>query len=469
MRTSFLSRGLFILIFVFWACNTEKTPSYDLILSDARVVDLESGQVKIQDVLITRGIIQKLLPTGEAAEIRAIERLSVEGAYLLPGFWDNHVHFRGGTDLVDQNRKFLGLFLAHGITTVRDAGGDLTPAIKEWQKEIASGKPGPTIYTSGPKIDGPNPTWAGSLEVNSPEDIKLALDSLQTLGIDFVKLYDSRISGELYLETLRQTDILGLISSGHMPFSVTLEETVSAGIDAIEHLYYVMKGCADEELQVTQGIRNGTMGFWQAMPRLQQSYTDSTAQKTFDRLKANNVYVVPTLHIGRTLSYLDEADHSTDPYLNYLSQEFIKTYQGRINRALNASEQARKDRKALDDFFRELTAQLHQAGVGLLAGSDCGAYNSYIYPGPSLHDELEALVSCGLSELEALQASAYHGPRFLKKEMDYGNIAEGKVADLVVLSENPLEDIRNTRKIEMVIKNGEVFDRESLQNLIKPN
>ncbi|MBT8322881.1 MAG: amidohydrolase, partial [Eudoraea sp.] len=369
MRTSFISRGLFILIFVFWACNTEKTPSYDLILSDARVVDLESGQVKIQDVLITRGIIQKLLPPGETAKIQATERLSVEGAYLLPGFWDNHVHFRGGTDLVDQNRKFLGLFLAHGITTVRDAGGDLTPAIKEWQKEIASGKPGPTIYTSGPKIDGPNPTWAGSLEVNSPEDIKLALDSLQTLGIDFVKLYDSRISGELYLETLRQTDILGLISSGHMPFSVTLEETVSAGIDAIEHLYYVMKGCADEELQVTQGIRNGTMGFWQAMPRLQKSYTDSTAQKTFDRLKANNVYVVPTLHIGRTLSYLDEADHSTDPYLNYLSQEFIKTYQGRINRALNASEQARKDRKALDDFFRELTAQLHQAGVGLLAGS----------------------------------------------------------------------------------------------------
>ena len=465
MRITFVS--LLILFIAFCACKTEQTPEYDLILSNARVIDLETGQVTNQDILIADATIRKLLPAGEAGDIGAVERHSAEGAYVLPGFWDNHVHFRGGPQLVDQNQKFLNLFLAHGITTVRDAGGDLTPAIKEWQNDVAAGMPGPTIFTSGPKIDGPNPTWAGSLEVEKTEDITEVLDSLQALEVDFVKLYDSRISGELYLETLREADQQGLISSGHMPFSVTLEETVIAGIDAIEHLYYVMKGCADDEPQVTQAIREGSMGFWQAMPRLQRSYSDSTAQKAFNRLREHNVYVVPTLHIGRTLSYLDEADHSSDIYLDYLSPDFTATYQGRINRALNASEATRRDRKALDNFFRELTTQLHLAGVGLLAGSDCGAFNSYVYPGPSLHDEMEALVSCGLSELEALRSSAYHGARFLKKEKEYGNIAIGKIADLVVLSENPLEDIRNTRSIQLVVKNGKAFDQKKLEQLLK--
>ena len=467
MRTTRIS--LLLIIILFWGCKTEPTRQYDLILSNARVIDLETGQISSQDILIADATIQKLLPSGAAQDIPAGERLSAEGAYVLPGFWDNHVHFRGGPDLVEQNQKFLGHFLAHGITTVRDAGGDLTTAIQTWQKDIAAGKPGPTIFTSGPKIDGPKPTWAGSLQVESPEDIPKALDSLQALEVDFIKLYDSRISGELYLETLRQADQRGLISSGHMPFSVTLEETITAGIDAIEHLYYVMKGCADEEAAVTQGIREGSIGFWQAMPRLQQSYSDRTAQNTFQMLREKEVYVVPTLHIGHTLSYLDEADHSSDPYLQHLSPEFLETYQGRINRALNASETARKDRKALDDFFRELTTQLHLAGVGLLAGSDCGAYNSYVYPGPSLHNELEALVSCGMSELEALRSSAYNGARFLKKETNYGDITEGKVADLVLLSENPLEDIRNTRKIQGVVKNGKVFDEEKIKQLLEPN
>lgn len=442
---------------------------YDLVFVGAEVIDLESGKLSRRNVYISGGIIRKVAATGTSDSYSAKKSIPAHGYYLLPGFWDNHVHFRGGEALIDQNKKFLNLFLTHGITTVRDAGGDLTPSIKQWQNEIANGLPGPTIFTSGPKIDGPNPSWAGSLEINSAEDIPTALDSLETLGVDFVKLYDSRISAEHYLETLRQIENRNLISSGHMPFSVTLEETVEAGIDAIEHLYYVMKGCSAVEADITNAIREGKMGFWQAMPQLQQGYTDSTAQKAFKMLRKQDVYVVPTLHIGRTLSYLDESDHSKDPYLNYLDAEFLDTYQGRINSFLRATDKARKNRKELDDFFRQLTTELHRAEVGLLAGSDCGAYNSYVYPGPSLHDELEALVSCGLNELEALRTSAYNGAQFLKKESEYGTVSEGKKADLVLLSSNPLDDIRNTRKIHAVIKQGKLYTQADLKNLLTTN
>ncbi|MCX2720260.1 amidohydrolase family protein [Lentiprolixibacter aurantiacus] len=469
MRILIPFRYLAFLLLLLTTCKSEQLEEYDLVLTAAEVIDLESGEINTRNVFISDGLIKRVLPVGSSVRYRTQNSIPANGKYLLPGFWDNHVHFRGGEALIEQNKAFLKLFLANGITTVRDAGGDLTTYIKQWQKEIANGMPGPKIFTSGPKIDGPGATWAGSLEVTEDEDIPVALDSLESLGVDFVKLYDSRISARHYLETLRQTEERELISSGHMPFSVSLQETVEAGIDAIEHLYYVMKGCSSTETRITQAVIDGNMGFWQAMPELQQTYTDSIAYQTFTMLREKQVYVVPTLHIGRTLSYLDEADHSEDPYLHYLSPEFLETYKRRISSFLSGTDQARKNRKELDDFFRQLTTELHNAGVGLLAGSDCGAYNSYIYPGPSLHDELQALVSCGLSELEALRTSAYNGAHFLKKQTEYGTVSPGKKADLVILSANPLDNIQNTRKIEAVVREGKIYLQEDLKTLLEPN
>lgn len=252
-----------------------------------------------------------------------------------------------------------------------------------------------------------------------------------------------------------------------MPFTVTLNETIDAGIDAIEHLYYIMKGCSANEKEITQKLEDGEIGFWQAMPLLMSTYSDSTAQNTFASLKNSNVYVVPTLHIGKTLSYLDEVDHSNDEYLKYMSEGIIKTYEGRIQRALTTSKKAIKDRKDLDAFFGKLTKSLNDAGVGLLTGSDSGAFNSYTYPGISLHKEMEAMVANGISPLDALRASAHNGAKFLKQESDYGNISEGKIADLVLLDANPLENIKNTQKIYTVIKEGQTYSKEQLEALLE--
>ena len=167
--------------------------------------------------------------------------------------------------------------MANGITTVRDAGGDLTSSVLKWRKAIENKKlVGPRIFTSGPKIDGPKGTWAGSLEVETDEDIITALDSLQAIPSDFVKIYDSRISGENYLKVIQESEKRGLITSGHMPFTVELDATIDAGIDAVEHLYYIMKGCSSNEKEITQKLIDKEIGFWDAMPLLQSSYTDST-------------------------------------------------------------------------------------------------------------------------------------------------------------------------------------------------
>ncbi|MFS4491461.1 amidohydrolase family protein [Maribacter sp. 2308TA10-17] len=455
-------------IFLNLGCSSEEKEQFDLVIQNGNIIDLETGNITKQSIFISEGRIIKVADIEKVDSFEVKKIVDASGKFVLPGFWDNHTHFRGGDSLIAANKNFLNLFIANGITTVRDAGGDLTTAILDWRKQIAEGSlVGPTIFTSGPKIDGVAGTWEGSLEVENEIDVNNALDILQRIPSDYVKLYDSKISGEMYLAAIVEAEKRGLIVSGHMPFTVELNQAVDSGIDAIEHLYYVMKGCTSNEKEVTQQLKNEEIGFWDAMPLLMSHYQDSTAQKAFSHLGKRQVYVVPTLHIGKTLSYLDEVDHSGDDYLKYMSEGIIKTYEGRINRVKNSSKKTIADRKALDVFFGKLTKSLNDAGVGLLAGSDSGAYNSYTYPGISLHKELQEMVANGISPLDALKTSAYNGSKFLQKNIDYGSISEGKIADLVLLYANPLDNIENTQKIHMVIKNGEIHSKGKLEALLK--
>jgi len=462
-------RILYLLLpftFLVLSCSKEKKEQFDVVIQNGSILNLETGELLNQDIYILNGRINKIAFSNKEFHFEAKQTLDASGKYILPGFWDNHVHFRGGDNLIKANKNFLKLFIANGVTTVRDAGGDLTTAVLEWRKAISAGDlVGPTIFTSGPKIDGTNPTWAGSLEVETEADVQIALDSLQRIPTDFVKLYESRLSRENYLAVIREAEKRNLITSGHMPFTVTLDETITSGIDAIEHLYYIMKGCSANEVAITERLQKKEIGFWDAMPLLQQSYQDDTAQNIFTKLKENNVFVVPTLHIGKTLSYLDEVDHGNDDYLKYMGNGIIETYQGRINRLKNTSEKAVADRKALDSFFGKLTKSLYEADVQLLAGSDSGAYNSYTYPGISLHKELEEMVANGLPPLKALRTSAINGSKFLKQD-DYGSVTEGKKADVVLLDANPLEDIKNTQKIDAVLKEGILYSKKDLKALL---
>ncbi|MEK9559805.1 MAG: amidohydrolase family protein, partial [Flavobacteriaceae bacterium] len=262
-----------------------------------------------------------------------------------------------------------------------------------------------------------------------------------------------------FLSALKKSTKRGLKSSGHMPFDVTLNQAIDAGMNGVEHLYYILKGSSNKESEITNQFQNDEISFWEAMPLLINTYDESTAKGLFDRLNHKEIFVVPTLYIGHTLSYLDEFDHSDDEYLNILSPALKMTYERRVKSALNSSPETRAQRKKLDEFFRKLTLKLHEAGVELMAGSDAGAYNSYIYPGPSLHKELESLVAVGLSPLEALKTSIVNGPKWLGLEDDYGVIANGKKADILLLKKNPLIDIKNTISIQAVIRSGHLMNK----------
>lgn len=241
--------GILLVSIFFFSCYEEEQLMCDLVINNGNVIDIASGNISRQSIFIKEGRIIKLSDSGENIAFKSDLVLDGTDKFILPGFWDNHVHFRGGDSLIKANKDFLKLFIMNGITTVRDAGGDLASSVLEWQLQINNEElVGPTIFTSGPKIDGKNATWAGSLKVEIEDDINIALDSLEALNVDFVKLYDSRISGELYLKTIQEATKRGMITSGHMPFTVELDETLDSGIGAIEHLYYVLKGCSTEGL-----------------------------------------------------------------------------------------------------------------------------------------------------------------------------------------------------------------------------
>lgn len=451
------------IFFLFGCANKEQV---DILITHAEIIDVISGNVRSDMTIGIRN--DSIITVQEGSKgFTSDQVIDASGKYVIPGLWDMHVHFRGGDELIQENKSLLPLFTANGITGVREAGGDMTNEIFKWREAIQNGSLiGPKIYTSGPKLDGPRATWAGSIPVVTQEDAVSAIDSLEAMNADFIKLYDSRVTREAYLWILEETERRGITTSGHMPFTVMLEEAVSAGLGSVEHLYYVLKGASTEEQQVTDDNINRKAGFWGSMTRLMDTYTDEQAAKAFQLLKDNDTYVVPTMHVGNTLSYLDRDDHTNDEYLDLIGDGIIETYQGRIRSAARASEDFVAMRHRLNTAFKNLVPKLNAAGVKLLAGSDSGASNSYIYQGISLHQELAALVEAGLSPLEALKTATINGAKFLKADDFYGSLEVGKSGDLVILDANPLEDITNTQKINKLILQSRVFNATDLKGML---
>lgn len=448
-------------------CTNTAEEQVDVLIQHANVIDVNTGEVSGEMSIGIRNDSIVYLGNGNS-NFSASQTIDATGKYVIPGLWDMHVHFRGGDELIGENKNLLPLFVANGITGVREAGGDMTTEIFKWRAEMENGSLiGPMIYTSGPKLDGPRATWAGSIPVMTKEDAVIAIDSLEQMNVDFIKLYDSRVTREAYIWILEEAERRGIRTSGHMPFTVMLEEAVTAGLGSVEHLYYILKGSSSEEQEVTDDNINRKASFWGSMTTLMDTYSEEQAQKAFKMLVDNDTYVTPTMHIGNTLSYLDRDDHSNDEYLNYIGEGIIETYQGRIRSAARASEEFIAMRHRLNTAFKNLVPKMSAAGVSLLAGSDSGASNSYTYQGISLHQELAALVDAGLSPLEALKAATINGAKFLRVEDFYGTLAVGKSGDVLVLDANPLEDITNTQKINTLVMKSKTYSSADLKAMLE--
>ncbi len=446
--------SLVLLLFVFLTCQKRETQSFDLVILNASLVEVEEGLIiEGQFVGINQDTIAQI---GDMAELKQIsdgtKTLDAKGNFVMPGLWDMHVHFRGGEQLAQENKDLLQMFLQFGVTTVRDAGGDLNTQVLDWKNKIIEGKmQGPQIFTSGPKLDGQGPAWPGSLNVMDSISAVKALDSLEILGVDYVKTYDGDLSSSAFYSIISEAQTRGLKVTGHMPLSADFEKAIALGLDGTEHLYYVLKSCAP----IADSLSELGMGYNVFGPLL-DAYDPAMAQKVFEKMASNNVTVTPTFYISKTLSELLSTDHSQDSLLENIGPGIIATYQGRIERAKKSQSQGNNRYTKMNAVSKQMLKPMYEAGVPILAGSDAGPFNSYVYPGASLHGELALMVQKGLSPQQALSTSIINGPTFFGLEDIYCSIKQGRKADLIVLLKNPLEQIENTTSIQWVVKNGVV-------------
>ena len=455
---------LFLLaIFFVSSCDDDSTESFDILISNVNIVDVESGNIiGGKFILIEGDTIRRIVENEEMDNFTARETLDAGGGFIMPGLWDMHVHFRGGDTLIDENRELLPLFLAFGITSIRDAGGDITPALLEWRDQITKGEiDGPRIFTPGPKLDGTSPAWAGSIKVTTPEEIETALDSLETLGVDYVKMYDGNLTKEAFYEIIKASEKLGLKTTGHMPLTANFMDAIDHGLDGSEHMYYPLMACSP----IADSLTSLNRGYG-IVEQVIDSYDPDLAKKVFEKMSANNVYVTPTLYIGTTLSEILQKDHSQDSLLNYVGTGIQETYKGRVEGAKRAQASGSQMRQKMEAISSRMIRPMYDAGVSILAGSDCGAFNSFVYPGESLLGELNSLVDSGLSPREALETSVINGPEFFDLQDYFGTVGQGRVAHLILLENNPLEDLTNLQNPVAVIKSGKVYTRKKIATLL---
>jgi imidazolonepropionase-like amidohydrolase len=457
-----IHRGILLLVFLLLTqpVRAQKTAASELlVLSDVTIVDVRTGTLQPGQTVILEGDhIASVGPSQSAKYPQNATIVNCRGIFLIPGLWDMHVHLVFGDWFPGARDISLPLFVANGVTGVRDMGGELA-VVQGWRKEIEAGRlTGPRVFTAGPMLDGPKPRFPSSVPIATPEDAHRAVASLKQQGADFIKL-QSLIPRDAVFAIAEEAKKQGIPFEGHVPDSVRASEMSAAGMKSFEHLIGIFEGSSSAEDDFLKG--NKTEG------RFLATYEPARAARLASMLAKNQTWQCPTLVWERGGNLIDVSDFSKDERVKYVPASWKdktwKRFTEEITQGYGTDDLA--IRKRFVEKELEELGMLHKAGVPFLAGTDTPA-GVHIFPGYSLHEEMQRFVAAGFTPLEALQTATINPARFFGIEDRAGTIERGKLADLVLLSANPLEDIANTQKIAGVIANGRYYGRAELEKMI---
>ena len=439
-------------------------PHPDIVIRNITVVDVKTGNLlPHESVLIHGDRIQSIASTVRAAA--NAEAIDGRGKYLIPGLWDMHVH------LWYKENQFP-MYLAWGITGLRDMGSDLN-RVKQWRREIKAGERlGPHIETCGPAVDG-FPSDDPKLPVitlRTPADARKIYDHLeQDLNVDFIKVL-SRVPRDAYFALIDRARKWGLPVVGHVPYSVMVDEAITERQSSIEHLSNVLLACSTEERKMllprsNAMERNDTAAILTFAERELATFDARKAETLFERMARFYSYQTPTLVMLRRSAYADSDEVVRDPHLKFIPADIRKTWDDprEVKKKLPEPTLALMARRY--EKYEYVVDRMQRAGVPILAGTDTG--DPYTFPGYELHRELQLLVNAGLSPLQALRSATLTPAEFLDADESLGSVSQGKMADLVLLDGDPLKDIHNTQKISAVIVGGKYLSRAKLDALMR--
>ncbi len=411
-----------------------------------------AGDPVLRDAVIVvyRGKIETIAPR-EGFEIpKTATEVDVTGSWIIPGLIDGHVH---------TERWALSRYVAAGVTTVRDVHGPQDSILALREEAGLGGLIAPRIYSAGAMIDGAPATYADATEVKNAEEARRAVDRRAVLGVDFLKLY-TRITPELLKPLMDEASNFNLKVTAHLGLTDALTAS-RMGVGSIEHLTGIPEAISKTPEKFYAEHRASFFRGWTYFEKSWAGLDSASLGRVAATLAEARTTMIPTLVLHETLSRLDDPAVLTGDDLKSMPDSQIRKWDvpGMIARAgwTGADFAAfRASRANQDLFLREFRA----AGGRIVAGTD--ATNQMLVPGLSLHTELELLVGAGLTPSDALQTATLNSAQLLGAD-SIGILAPGKVADLVVLKANPLNDIRNTRGVQRVMVRGQLYSADSLR------
>jgi imidazolonepropionase-like amidohydrolase len=430
-----------------------------LVLDGVTVIDVESGRTSPGLSVLIEGNRITGLDRRSALRIPSGARVvEATGEFLIPGLWDMHVHTAFGDWFPGARDIALPLFVANGITGVRDMGGELD-VLLEWRKAIGEGSlVGPRMVICGPMLDGPKPRFPSSVPVATPEDGRRVVRDLASRGVDFIKL-QSLIPRDAVFAIADEARKAGIPFAGHVPDAVRAADMSSAGQKSFEHLIGIFEGSSPLEDEFLKGDKSPG--------RFLRSFDEARFAALSALLARNRTWQCPTLVWERGGNLIEERDLAHDPLAKYAPASWRdgtwKRFFEQVTGEFNVDDLPTRKRFVAKEL--EVVAALHRAGVPFLAGTDTVA-GVHVFPGFSLHDELGLLVMAGFTPLEALRSATLLPAEYLSMSDRLGRVEAGKMADLVLLDANPLDDIGSTRRIRAVVANGRFFSRADLDALL---
>jgi imidazolonepropionase-like amidohydrolase len=425
---------------------------------DVTVVPMDTERFLVhQTVLVRDGRIAEIGPTSTVKLPAGCTILDGRNRYLIPGLVDSHAHLFGPGakpgDL-ELQKRVLTLMMANGVTTILNMWG--APETLKLRDAVARGEmEGPRVYTTGPFIEeAHNYTLGGFVDsptIHTPEEARREVIAQKKAGYDFIKIHGG-LPAETYRALMETARAEGIRVIGHLPSNL--------GIEAAFEEHQAMIAHAEEYLY-------SYFEFHREPPKDPEEI-DRMVREVAARTKEAGVWVTPTLYVFHQIipQVLDIQTVMARPELKYMPGDVLETWRPPNNPY--AKRWKAENTVAFEAQFKimqRLVRGLREAGVPLLAGTD--SFVPCVVPGFAMTDELQELVDAGLTTYQALQAATSNAAQFLNGSKEFGTITVGKRADLVLLDENPLKDVRNVSRREGVMLNGKWHSEADLKEQLR--
>ncbi len=469
-----------VVVFLQFSCKPTDTVYEDAIcIVNISTIDPNDGLKENQTVILKDGKILKIAASSELNLSSSNKIIDGTGKFLIPGLWDAHVHF---TYIEELAPRMFDLFLAHGITSVRDTGGKLD-FVKKWKdKALANPTEAPRVMIAGPLLDGETNVYDGSDAAHPELSVRLSsvnaaeeqIELLISKEVDLLKAYEM-LTPEQFIKVCELGIANNLKITGHVPLSMDVISASNAGMSSMEHMRNLELSCASnseellyerqELLKNKDGLSGGKLRssiHSTQKEKAIENYDRIKAEKVLGVLKKNNTWQIPTLALNTFFSTKYFADSIYQNSYQYLPDS-IGQYWKKRSIALKDFSMS-EALKIQSDFNYKMVKKIYDFDIPIMAGTDTPI--AYLTPGLSLHKELAVLVKAGLSPIDALKTATINPAKYFNLENELGRIKETMWADLVILNANPLENINNTQKINAIVKEGKYYSRKNLDSLL---